>query len=58
MAIHCGQSVEKVKDDVKYDYYLTAQEAIEYGLIDGIVKKTKTLPQIVTSKKVQGKRKA
>src|SRR6266581_858406 len=52
MAIHCGQSVEKVKDDVKYDYYLTAQEAIEYGLIDGIVKKTKTLPQIVTSKKV------
>jgi ATP-dependent Clp protease protease subunit len=57
IAAHSGQSIEKVKDDVKHDFYLTAEEAIEYGLIDGLVKKSKILPKI-TPKKVQGRRKA
>lgn len=55
IAIHTGQSVEKVKSDVKNDFYLTAEEAVKYGLIDGLVKKSKKLPSIV--QKVQGKRK-
>lgn len=55
IAIHSGQSFEKVKEDVKYDHYMTAQQALEYGLIDGIVKKCKSIPNLPM--KVTGKRK-
>ena len=34
---HTGQPVEKVEHDVDRDYYLTAGEAKEYGLIDEII---------------------
>jgi len=34
---HTGQPIEKVEQDVDRDYYLTAGEAKEYGLIDEIV---------------------
>ncbi|SFL44828.1 ATP-dependent Clp protease, protease subunit [Gracilibacillus orientalis] len=34
-----GQSVEKVAKDTERDYFLSAQEAMEYGIIDQIVKK-------------------
>jgi ATP-dependent Clp protease protease subunit len=33
-----GQDVEKIKEDMKRDFYMTADEAIEYGLIDGVQK--------------------
>lgn len=32
-----GQPIEKVRQDCERDYFLTAEEAIEYGLIDKIV---------------------
>lgn len=31
-----GQDVERVKEDMKRDYFMSAEEAKEYGLIDGI----------------------
>lgn len=31
-----GQDVEKIKEDMKKDYYMTPEEAKEYGLIDHI----------------------
>lgn len=31
-----GQSIEKIKEDTERDKYLTAEEALEYGLIDEI----------------------
>ncbi|QGH35939.1 ATP-dependent Clp endopeptidase proteolytic subunit ClpP [Gracilibacillus salitolerans] len=34
-----GQSVEKVAQDTERDYFLSAQEAMEYGIIDQIIKK-------------------
>jgi ATP-dependent Clp protease protease subunit len=37
LANHCGQPIEKIKEDTERDYYLSAQEALEYGLIDKIV---------------------
>ena len=37
LAEHSGRSVEQVSRDVERDKYLTAQEAIEYGLIDDIL---------------------
>ena len=37
MAQHSGQSVEKVKEDTERDNFLTAEDAVEYGLVDRIV---------------------
>ncbi|HEV2952555.1 MAG TPA: ATP-dependent Clp protease proteolytic subunit [Candidatus Dormibacteraeota bacterium] len=34
---HTGQPVEKVERDTDRDYYLSPEEAIEYGLIDGLI---------------------
>jgi ATP-dependent Clp protease, protease subunit len=35
---HTGQKIEKIEKDTDRDYYMTAQEAKDYGLIDEIVK--------------------
>ncbi len=32
-----GQSLEQIEKDTERDHYMTAQEALEYGLIDGIL---------------------
>ena len=32
-----GQPIEKIQVDTERDNYMTAQEALEYGLIDGIM---------------------
>ena len=37
LAEHTGQKVEKIKKDTERDNFMTAQEALEYGLIDKIV---------------------
>lgn len=37
MAEHTGQKVEKIKKDTERDNFMTAQEALEYGLIDRII---------------------
>lgn len=36
-----GKSVEKIAQDIERDYYLDAEEAKEYGLIDDIIKSRK-----------------
>ncbi|MEI7769481.1 MAG: ATP-dependent Clp protease proteolytic subunit [Chloroflexales bacterium] len=40
MAEHSGQTVERIEQDFSRDAYLTAQQAIEYGLIDAILDPT------------------
>jgi ATP-dependent Clp protease, protease subunit len=37
LATHAGQSVERVEKDTDRDYFMSAQEAKEYGLIDHVV---------------------
>ena len=37
LAEHSGQSIEKIKADTERDHYLSAQQAVEYGLIDKVV---------------------
>jgi len=37
MADNSGQDYEKVKEDCERDHYLSAQEAVEYGLIDKVI---------------------
>jgi len=39
LAKHTGQPIEKVERDTDRDYYMSAQEALEYGLIDEILEK-------------------
>ena len=36
-ARHTGQDIEKVAKDMDRDYYMTSQEAKEYGIIDTVV---------------------
>ena len=36
LAKNCGQSVAKIEKDVDRDYYMTADEALEYGVIDKV----------------------
>ena len=37
LAANTGQTVEKVADDTERDHYMSAQEALDYGLIDRII---------------------
>ncbi len=39
MADNSGQDYEKVKEDCERDHFLSAQESVEYGLIDKVVTK-------------------
>ncbi len=39
LAKHTGQPLDKVARDTERDYFMTAQQAIEYGLIDQILEK-------------------
>ena len=37
LAHHTGQSVEKVKEDTERDNFMTADDAVAYGLVDKVV---------------------
>lgn len=39
LAKHTGQSLAKIEKDTDRDYYMSAQEAKDYGLVDEIIKK-------------------
>ncbi|MBU1041812.1 MAG: ATP-dependent Clp endopeptidase proteolytic subunit ClpP [Proteobacteria bacterium] len=39
LAYHSGQSMERIEKDTERDYFMTAQEALEYGIIDKIMTK-------------------
>lgn len=41
LAKHTGQPLAKIEKDTDRDYYMTAQESKEYGLIDEIIKAKK-----------------
>lgn len=40
-----GQSVEKISQDIERDKYLTAEEAVEYGIVDDILTSLKDAPR-------------
>lgn len=46
IARHTGQSLTKIKRDCKHDKYMTAAEALEYGLIDVIITPKKKIPKL------------
>ena len=42
IANHTGQSMEKITHDTDRDFYLSAEDAVEYGLVDEILVKADT----------------
>lgn len=43
LAERTGQPIEKVEKDTERDYYMTAEEAKEYGLVDQVLEKVETV---------------
>ena len=43
LAKNSGQPIEKINRDTERDHYLTAQEAVDYGLLDGIMENNSRL---------------
>ena len=41
IAEHSGNTIEKVEKDSDRDYWMTAKEALEYGMIDEILERVK-----------------
>ena len=39
IAHHSGKDVEKVRSDTERDYFMSAEEALEYGLVDSVLNK-------------------
>ena len=39
LADRTGQDLEKIKQDVERDYFMTAQEAKDYGIVDEVIRK-------------------
>jgi ATP-dependent Clp protease, protease subunit len=38
LAKHTGQKITKIEQDTERDYYMSAEEALKYGIVDKIVK--------------------
>ena len=43
LADHTGQDFEKIKKDTDRDFYMSAEEAKEYGLIDEVISKAENI---------------
>jgi ATP-dependent Clp protease, protease subunit len=43
IALHSGKDIEQVEKDSDRDYWMTAQEAVDYGMIDQILVRDKTI---------------
>ena len=41
MSAHTGQSEDKIKEDTERDRYMTAEQAMQYGIIDGVIQSRK-----------------
>lgn len=43
LAKNSGQPIEKIQADTERDHYFTAQEAVDYGLLDGVMENNSKL---------------
>ena len=37
MSVNTGQSIEKIENDTERDYFMSSEEALNYGIIDKIL---------------------
>jgi ATP-dependent Clp protease protease subunit len=47
LADHTGQSIEKIENDTDRDNFLSAERAVEYGLIDKVLNSRVEAPETV-----------
>ena len=45
VAFHTGQSIEKVQQDTDRDFFMSADEAREYGVVDEVIRTTQKIPE-------------
>ena len=43
LALHTGKALEKVKEDSDRDYFMSSEEAKEYGIVDEVILNTKKI---------------
>jgi ATP-dependent Clp protease, protease subunit len=43
-AYHSGKDVQRIAADMERDFYMSPQEAVEYGLVDRILERRKNVP--------------
>ncbi len=48
IAVHTGQPLEKVAKDTERDFILTAEDAVEYGVVDEVITSRKITPELAT----------
>ncbi len=46
LAFHTGQKIEKIADDTDRDFFMSATEAMDYGLIDHVVTDRKDVEKV------------
>lgn len=51
-----GQPLERIEKDTDRDYFMTAAEAAEYGIVDKVIEKTLPLRRLIhaTTKRLVG----
>jgi ATP-dependent Clp protease protease subunit len=49
IAEHTGQPLDKVAKDTDRDYILTAQEAVDYGIVDEVITTRKMKPELAAA---------
>lgn len=55
LAQHTGQAIKKIKEDTERDYFMDAQEACAYGLVDSVLLDRSTSPGTVAKSKTKKK---
>jgi ATP-dependent Clp protease protease subunit len=40
-ALHTGKTIEQIAEDMERDFYMSAEEAVSYGVVDSILKREK-----------------
>jgi ATP-dependent Clp protease protease subunit len=50
LSFHTGKPIEQVTKDADRDYYMSAEEAKDYGLVDEVVKSRKELKELPVEK--------
>jgi ATP-dependent Clp protease protease subunit len=46
LSFHCGQPMEKIRNDTDRDNFMSGEQAREYGIVDGVLEKRGQLPSI------------
>ena len=55
LAKHTSQSLERIREDTDRDFFMSGEQAKEYGIIDEVIAKVKTIGKIETISKVEGR---